>query len=131
MRLARVGRMTPVDDLASLTLARIVVGWPDHSATEIFNVAEQELDGLATMIALPLTPCASRSEALIDAALADLVRVVLALYPAWLPGAEGINSPVGAGAAAVEDIARAVAGNSTLFGPLLVRLARGPQEGGG
>ena len=54
----------------------------------------------------------------------ELVRVVLALYPAWLPEAEGIDSPAGAGDAAVADLARAAAGKSSLFAPVLLRLAR-------
>jgi very-short-patch-repair endonuclease len=54
---------------------------------------------------------------------------VIALYPAWLPEARGIDSAAGAGRAAVTDIARATAANSQLFGPLLIRLARSALDG--
>ena len=60
----------------------------------------------------------------VDRAIGKLVRVVLSLYPAWLPEAEGIDSPAGAGSAAVTDLARAVAERSSVFGPVLLRLAR-------
>src|SRR5262245_32477132 len=97
----------------------LVHGWPEHSAPKLFDLAERGLGEHAVAIVLPEASCAD-----IDCALAELVRVVLALYPAWLPEAEGIDTPAGAGAAAVADLARAAADKSSLFGPVLLRLAR-------
>ena len=62
-------------------------------------------------------------------ALAKIVRIVLALYPAWLPDASGINSADRVARAAVLGIARAAAANSPLFGPVLMRLAVAALEG--
>jgi very-short-patch-repair endonuclease len=97
----------------------LVQGWPEHSAPKLFDLVERSLGEHAAAIVLPEASCAD-----IDRALAELVRVVLALYPAWLPEAEGIDTPAGAGGAAVADLARAAADKSNLFGPVLLRLAR-------
>lgn len=52
-----------------------------------------------------------------------LLRSTLALWPAWLPEAEGIDSASGAGAPAVRMLARAAASRTDLFGPFLEKLA--------
>ena len=97
----------------------LVHGWPDSTASKLFDRAKRDLGEHAAAIVLPKAVCAD-----IDQALRELVRIVLALYPAWLPEAKGIDSPAGAGDAAVADVARAAAERSPLFGPLLLRLAR-------
>jgi very-short-patch-repair endonuclease len=97
----------------------LVHGWPESTASKLFDRARRDLGEHAATIVLPETACAD-----IDQVLSELVRIVLALYPAWLPEAKGIDSPAGAGDAAVADLARAAAERSSLFGPLLLKLAR-------
>jgi very-short-patch-repair endonuclease len=97
----------------------LVHGWPESTASMLFDRAKRDLGQDAAAIVLPEAACSD-----VGRVIGELVRVVLALYPAWLPEAEGINSPAGAGDAAVSDLARAAAEKSSLFGPVLLRLAR-------
>jgi very-short-patch-repair endonuclease len=98
--------------------AGIVHGWPESTASRLLDLVNFDLSEHAAIV-LPETVCGD-----IDQAIGELVRVVLRLYPAWLPEAEGIESPAGAGDAAVADLARAIAERTSLFGPVLLRLAR-------
>jgi very-short-patch-repair endonuclease len=67
---------------------------------------------------------AARSVAeLAGAVLGELEQAALALYPAWLPGAEGVDGPGGSGVAAVRALALRKAAASDHFGPFLADLA--------
>jgi hypothetical protein len=112
--------MRPISNTnQNISDAGLVHGWPETTASKLFDRAKRDLREHAAAIVLPEMACSD-----IDRAVGELVRVVLALYPAWLPEAEGIDSPAGAGAAAIADLARAAAEKSSLFGPVLRRLAR-------
>ena len=52
-----------------------------------------------------------------------LTEAVAGTYPAWLPGAEHLAGPGGAGLAALRAICERAAGGSDLFGPFLVAAA--------
>ncbi|GAA5068121.1 hypothetical protein HNP84_008314 [Thermocatellispora tengchongensis] len=72
----------------------------------------------------PETPGAPETPAEIaSAVLADLESAAIALYPAWLPGAEGIEGPGGAGVPAVRALAMRLAATTRHFGPFLADLA--------
>lgn len=58
--------------------------------------------------------------AVVAEALDELETAALRLFPVWLPGAEGVTSPAGAGIAAVRAVARGLADHS---GPFLADLA--------
>jgi very-short-patch-repair endonuclease len=60
---------------------------------------------------------------LIAAVLTELEAAAAALFPAWLPGAEGISGPGGAGLPAVRALARRKAADGEDFGPFLAGLA--------
>lgn len=55
--------------------------------------------------------------------LEELEKVAIALFPAWLPGAEGISGTGGASRRAVRELARRVAATTGHFGPFLADLA--------
>jgi very-short-patch-repair endonuclease len=55
--------------------------------------------------------------------LDELDRAALALFPAWLPGAERLEGPQGHGVAAVRVLAAEAAARSSNFGPFLADLA--------
>jgi very-short-patch-repair endonuclease len=113
-------RMRPISSNSqNISNPGLVHGWPESTASKLFDRATRDLREHAAAVVLPETACDS-----IDRAIGECVRVVLALYPAWLPEAEGIDSPAGAGDGAVADLARAAAERSSLFGPVLLRLAR-------
>lgn len=62
--------------------------------------------------------------------LDELDRVALALFPAWLPGAERLDGPQGHGLAAVRALAGDAAARSRNFGPFLADLAERALRGG-
>ncbi|GAA1811817.1 hypothetical protein GCM10009682_36480 [Luedemannella flava] len=55
--------------------------------------------------------------------LAELDRVAVALFPAWLPGADRLAGPQGRGVAAVRALAADLAARAADFGPFLADLA--------
>jgi very-short-patch-repair endonuclease len=55
--------------------------------------------------------------------VAELESVAVRLFPSWLPGAEVIDGPGGAGVAAVRILAARAAAASAVFGPFLEDLA--------
>lgn len=55
--------------------------------------------------------------------LSELETAAIGLFPAWLPGAEGIEGPGGAGASAVRALALRAAAVTGHFGPFLAGLA--------
>ncbi|MPZ26291.1 MAG: DUF559 domain-containing protein [Micromonosporaceae bacterium] len=59
----------------------------------------------------------------VAAVLDQMERAALDLYPAWLPGAEAIDGPGGAGVHAVRALATAKASATPHFGPFLADLA--------
>jgi very-short-patch-repair endonuclease len=61
--------------------------------------------------------------AVVGEALDELEQAAVRLFPVWLPGAEGIASPAGAGVAAVRVLARHMAPSSMHYGPFLADLA--------
>jgi hypothetical protein len=113
-------------ELESIELA----AWPDLAASEL--QARAEAQGLPSL----LVPVSGDAEPLNETIL-QLEAALAALYPAWLPEAEGILSPGGAGLAAVQSLASTEAARSNLFGPYLLAMAGhalhkayGPVEGG-
>ncbi|MFI7450371.1 endonuclease domain-containing protein [Nonomuraea sp. NPDC049714] len=60
---------------------------------------------------------------LVDAVLNELEAAAAALFPAWLPGAEGISGPGGVSVPAVRTLARRKAAGGADFGPFLAGLA--------
>ncbi|MGW2160254.1 DUF559 domain-containing protein [Nonomuraea sp. NPDC001699] len=62
--------------------------------------------------------------------LRELDKAAIALFPAWLPGAEGIEGPSGMNVAAVQALARGRASVTGHFGPFLAELARRALTGG-
>ncbi len=86
-----------------------LVGWPDQSAVALISVFDEPLRGRAAVISLPIPECPTSFEQMLDTILSGVTKVLLSLYPAWLPDADGIEGPGGAGLAAVVDLAQAVA----------------------
>ncbi|MFC4585201.1 endonuclease domain-containing protein [Sphaerisporangium corydalis] len=60
---------------------------------------------------------------MVSTVLAELERAAIELFPAWLPGAENIAGPGGAGADAVRFLALRLASSTHHFGPFLAHLA--------
>ncbi|MDI1462981.1 DUF559 domain-containing protein [Catellatospora sp. KI3] len=67
----------------------------------------------------------------VGAVLAELDRVAVQLFPAWLPAAEPLDGPAGAALAAVRALAVELAATTGHFGPFLAELAERALRGGG
>ncbi|MEV7968419.1 DUF559 domain-containing protein [Sphaerisporangium sp. NPDC088356] len=69
-------------------------------------------------------PDAARSVAeMVSTVLRELENAAIDLFPTWLPGAEGIDGPGGAGVRAARALAMRLASTSHHFGPFLADLA--------
>ncbi|MEV5888723.1 endonuclease domain-containing protein [Nonomuraea fuscirosea] len=68
---------------------------------------------------------------LVASVLRELDAAALALFPAWLPGAAGIDGPGGAGPRAVRSLALRTASTGEHYGPFLAELAERALAGGG
>ena len=74
--------------------------------------------------------CLTSPVGFVRAALDDMEAAAISLFPAWLPGAEDIHQPGGAGVAAIRALALALAARSRHFGPFLGDLAAFALAGG-
>ncbi|WP_433429835.1 endonuclease domain-containing protein [Nonomuraea sp. CA-141351] len=102
------------------------------------------LDGDADAIALAVDPLPPGAPAIVTyftaeprstsemaaSVLRELDKAALALFPAWLPGAEGIEGPGGAHLPAVRALALRKASAGEHFGPFLAELAERALAGG-
>jgi hypothetical protein len=98
--------------------------WNDFSEVELIDAAE--LAGVPALL-LPIHPYATGK--LLTLMLIEIQKATAALFPAWLPEAENIEGPGGAGREAVKTLALAEAHRSELFGPYLTALADAALQG--
>ncbi|GGO61318.1 endonuclease domain-containing protein [Nonomuraea cavernae] len=106
--------------------ARLPVGrpvWLDGADTEAVALATDPLPDDAPALVTYLPADARSTTGFVAAVLCELQRTAVALFPAWLPGAEGLDGPGGAGMAAVRTLALRRASASDHFGPFLAELA--------
>ena len=108
----------PVDRLVHLGAvdAGEITAWLGHDPTRP-----------AVVIHSP--PAVTTAAAVVGSVLDELERVAVELFPAWLPEADGIREPGGAGVAAVRALATARAARSRLFAPFLRDLAASALSG--
>lgn len=102
-------------------------------ADRVLRLAGTECDQLAIALAhgadslpAPLTirlPAPDSAASVVQAVLAELESAAVAVFPAWLPQAEDITTPAGAGLAAVRAVAAAHAAQTAHFAPFLCDLA--------
>lgn len=104
---------------AELPIGR-VIGLPGVNAAA---PAVEPPPGDAPAILTYFPEAAPSVAAMVSAALSDLQTAATELFPAWLPGAELIEGPGGAGARAVRALALRLASASHHFGPFLADLA--------
>ncbi len=100
-----------------------LLGWPEASPVAVREVVESTpgVGAAILTVAVDVASLARRdlTEQIIDA----LSEAVTGTYPAWLPEAENLAGPGGAGLAAVRKICERTASSSDLFGPFLVAAA--------
>jgi hypothetical protein len=103
-----IGRLVRLVGVSPAALALALVPLPD--------------DAPAVVTCRPHSEAATAAE-VVGGVLDELERVVIDLFPAWLPEAEGISGPGGAGVAAVRGLAVRSALATARFGPFLADLA--------
>lgn len=86
-------------------------------------------DGAPAVVTHLASPARSVT-AFVGAVLDELDAAALALFPAWLPGAEALDGPGGANLAAVRALALRSAASGGGSGPFLAELARRALAGG-
>ena len=104
-------------------LCEPLLRWPDASSVSVREIVESAR-GVETAILSVVVDAASldRSD-VTEYVVAALSEAVAGTYPAWLPEAEHLAGPGGAGLAAVRTICEGVAGKGDLFGPFLLAAA--------
>jgi very-short-patch-repair endonuclease len=107
--------------------------WPDLPVGRAIRLTGASPDALALMLdplpdgapaVVTYRPASAPSLAAVTGeALDELERAAIRLFPVWLPGAEAVAGPAGAGAAAVRALARSMAPLAAQYGPFLADLA--------
>jgi hypothetical protein len=111
-----------VESFRKLAAERLLA-WPNHPATWLREAAEEYLGPKVIVFTIPVSPTTFERGSPLNQIVDRIVEAVIALYPAWLPGAEGISGPGGSGAAAVRALADEMASKSTIFGQFLRLIA--------
>ena len=100
-----------------------LASWPEASPVAVREVVESThgVEAAILTVAVDLASLGRRdlTEQVIDA----LSEAVTGTYPAWLPEAERLAGPGGAGLAAVRAMCERAAAGSDLFGPFLLEAA--------
>ena len=97
--------------------------WPDASSVSVREIVESADGVAAAILAVGVDVVSLDRSDLTGRVIQALSEAVAGTYPAWLPEAEHLAGPGGAGLAALRTICEEAAGNSDLFGPFLVAAA--------
>ena len=100
-----------------------LVGWPGASPVAVREALEATQGVDAAILAVAVDAASPDRRDLTEQVVEALSEAVTGTYPAWLPEAEHLSGPGGAGLAAVRTICGRVAGDSDLFGPFLLAAA--------
>lgn len=95
----------------------------DGAAAELLRLSLDPLPPGAPAVVVCRPPRCGLLAEQVAALLDDLEQAAAGLFPRWLPGADGIAGPQGAGVAAVRALALATAATTPHFGPFLAGLA--------
>ena len=96
-----------------------LAGWPEASPVAVREVVESTCGVEAAVLTVAIDAASPGRRDLTGRVVDALSQAVTGTYPAWLPEAEHLAGPGGAGLAAVRAICERAAGSSDLFGPFL------------
>lgn len=139
--LRKAGSLDSIDAATCRFEGGVVRGlWVELSAGRVVRLVGASPEAVALSLeplpdgAPAVVTCRPRVETsptrAVAAILDQLETAVIDLYPAWLPGAEAIEGPEGAGVAAVRALARDLASATPHFGLFLADLAERSLRGG-
>ena len=97
-----------------------LLSWPDVSPVAVREAAESACGVEAAVLPVAATGASPGRRDLTEQVIDALSEAVAGTYPAWLPGAEHLAGPGGAGLAAVRAICERAAAAGDLFGPFLL-----------
>ena len=100
-----------------------LLSWPEASPVAVREVVESAHGVEAAILTVAVEAASLGRNDLTEQVIDALLEAVSGTYPAWLPEADHLAGPGGAGLAAVRAICERVAGNSELFGPFLLAAA--------
>lgn len=100
-----------------------LVRWPEASPVAVREIVESAHGVRAAILAVAVDAASLERRDLTEQVIAVLSEALAGTYPAWLPEAEHLAGPGGAGLAAVRAICERVAGKGDLFGPFLLAAA--------
>ena len=100
-----------------------LLSWPGASPVAVREVVESTHEAGAAVLTVAAGAGSPEGSDLTERVIEAMTDAVMRTYPAWLPEAEHLAGPGGAGLAAVRAICERVAGGSDLFGPFLLAAA--------
>ncbi len=100
-----------------------LLSWPGASPVAVREVLESTHGVDAAVLAVAVDGASPGRRDLTEQVIEALSEAVAGTYPAWLPEAEQLAGPGGAGLAALRTICQRVAGDTDLFGPFLLAAA--------
>ena len=101
-----------------------LVRWSEVSPVAVREIVESAHGVGAAILAVAVDAASPDRSDLTERVIAALSEAVAGTYPAWLPEAEHLAGPGGAGLAAVRTICERVACGTDLFGPFLIAAAQ-------
>ena len=100
-----------------------LVSWPEASPVAVREIVESTQEAAAAILTVAVDAASLGRCDLTEQVVDALSEAVTGTYPAWLPEAENLAGPGGAGLAAVRTICERAAGSSDVFGPFLLAAA--------
>ena len=113
----------PSDAGIEALLREPLVSWPEASPIAVREVVESTHGVEAPILTAAVDVASSGRSDLTEQVIDALSEAVTGSFPAWLPGAEHLAGPGGAGLAAVRAMCERAAAGSDLFGPFLLAAA--------
>ena len=106
-----------------------LLSWPEVSPVAVRGIIESAQEVEAAVLAVVADAASLQPRDLTELVIEALSEAVTGTYPAWLPEAEHLAGPGGAGLAALRAICERAAACSDLFGPFLVAAAEASLSG--
>ena len=114
--------VTP-DSQIEVLLRQPLLSWPAASPVAVRDVIESTHGAETAILAVVVDARSPEGSDLTERVIEALADAVTRTYPAWLPEAEHLAGPGGAGLAALHAICERVAAETDLFGPFLLDAA--------
>ena len=111
------------DTQVEALLREPLVGWPEASPVAVREIVESTPGEGVALLAVAVDAASLGRSDVTEQVIEALADAVVGTYPAWLPEAEHLGGPGGAGLAAVSAMCERAAASSDLFGPFLVAAA--------